>query len=207
MFGDAILVPVTEVGSLAVGVGWLSACAAYIARRRRDAVPERVGDGGVARRGGRRGHRADEGRSRRARQLHARRVDRVRGVVSLWAGVLARSTPVGTAASACATNASCGRRAQDFDLLVHHRLRHAGDAIAPREVGELGRFHRKGGDVRVGERHFVREADRPRAVRSRRGREHLHRHRPVDGGDALRGFRRSAASRRRRPAGSPARAR
>ena len=36
MFGDPILVPVTEVGSLAVGAGWLSACAAYIARRRRD---------------------------------------------------------------------------------------------------------------------------------------------------------------------------
>lgn len=34
MFGDAILVPVTEVGSLAVGVGWLSACVAYILRRR-----------------------------------------------------------------------------------------------------------------------------------------------------------------------------
>jgi amino acid transporter len=34
MFGDALLVPVTEVGSLAVGVGWLSACAAYLARRR-----------------------------------------------------------------------------------------------------------------------------------------------------------------------------
>ena len=33
MFGDAILVPITEVGSLAVGVGWLSACAAFIARR------------------------------------------------------------------------------------------------------------------------------------------------------------------------------
>jgi basic amino acid/polyamine antiporter, APA family len=33
MFGDAILVPVTEVGSLAVGVGWLSACVAYILRR------------------------------------------------------------------------------------------------------------------------------------------------------------------------------
>jgi amino acid transporter len=32
IFGDAILVPITEVGSLAVGVGWLSACAAYIAR-------------------------------------------------------------------------------------------------------------------------------------------------------------------------------
>ena len=36
MFGDAILVPVTEVGSLAVGVGWMSACVAYIARWRRD---------------------------------------------------------------------------------------------------------------------------------------------------------------------------
>ena len=36
MFGDAILVPVTEVGSLAVGVGWMSACAAYLARWRRD---------------------------------------------------------------------------------------------------------------------------------------------------------------------------
>jgi basic amino acid/polyamine antiporter, APA family len=36
MFGDAILVPITEVGSLAVGVGWLSACVAYIARRERD---------------------------------------------------------------------------------------------------------------------------------------------------------------------------
>ena len=36
MFGDAILVPITEVGSLAVGVGWLSACLAYIARRKLD---------------------------------------------------------------------------------------------------------------------------------------------------------------------------
>ena len=33
MFGDALLVPVTEVGSLAVGIGWLSACAAYLAHR------------------------------------------------------------------------------------------------------------------------------------------------------------------------------
>jgi len=41
MFGDAILVPITEVGSLAVGVGWLSACAAFIAGARRD----RTGDG------------------------------------------------------------------------------------------------------------------------------------------------------------------
>ncbi len=36
MFGDAILVPITEVGSLAVGVGWLSACIAYLLRRTRD---------------------------------------------------------------------------------------------------------------------------------------------------------------------------
>ena len=32
--GDAILVPVTEVGSLAVGVGWLSTCLAWLCRRR-----------------------------------------------------------------------------------------------------------------------------------------------------------------------------
>lgn len=32
LLGDAVLVPVTEVGSLAVGVGWLSACAAYLRR-------------------------------------------------------------------------------------------------------------------------------------------------------------------------------
>jgi amino acid transporter len=38
MFGDAILVPITEVGSLAVGVGWLSACAAYLLRRRLSAA-------------------------------------------------------------------------------------------------------------------------------------------------------------------------
>jgi APA family basic amino acid/polyamine antiporter len=33
VFGDAILVPISEVGSLAVGVGWLSACLAYLRRR------------------------------------------------------------------------------------------------------------------------------------------------------------------------------
>jgi basic amino acid/polyamine antiporter, APA family len=33
--GDALLVPVTEVGSLAVGVGWLSTCLAFIARSRK----------------------------------------------------------------------------------------------------------------------------------------------------------------------------
>src|SRR3954452_3373677 len=36
MFGDAILGPITEVGSLAVGVGWLSACAAYLLRGTRE---------------------------------------------------------------------------------------------------------------------------------------------------------------------------
>src|SRR6185295_7166892 len=39
MFGDAILVPITEVGSLAVGVGWLSACAAYILRQKKGPYP------------------------------------------------------------------------------------------------------------------------------------------------------------------------
>jgi amino acid transporter len=32
--GDALLVPVTEVGSLAVGVGWLSTCLAFLAHSR-----------------------------------------------------------------------------------------------------------------------------------------------------------------------------
>ena len=46
--GDAILVPVTEVGSLAVGVGWLSACAAYLARARRPGSPSSRGDRALA---------------------------------------------------------------------------------------------------------------------------------------------------------------
>ncbi|MGE5244783.1 MAG: APC family permease [Betaproteobacteria bacterium] len=36
MLGDAILVPITEVGSLSVGIGWLSACAAYLVHRNRE---------------------------------------------------------------------------------------------------------------------------------------------------------------------------
>lgn len=48
MFGDAILVPVTEVGSLAVGVGWMSACAAYIARWRRDRAQAAAAPAGTA---------------------------------------------------------------------------------------------------------------------------------------------------------------
>jgi len=43
MFGDAILVPITEVGSLAVGVGWLSACAALIAGARHGRYADGVG--------------------------------------------------------------------------------------------------------------------------------------------------------------------
>ncbi len=39
LLGDAILVPITEVGSLSVGVGWLSACLACIARDRRGGAP------------------------------------------------------------------------------------------------------------------------------------------------------------------------
>jgi amino acid transporter len=35
--GDALLVPVSEVGSLAVGAGWMAACAAYLAWTRQGA--------------------------------------------------------------------------------------------------------------------------------------------------------------------------
>ena len=35
LLGDAILVPITEVGSLASAIGWLAACAAYFQMRRR----------------------------------------------------------------------------------------------------------------------------------------------------------------------------
>lgn len=47
--GDAVLVPITEVGSLAAGVGWLSACAAYLARSRGTKLqPRRQTDGRAA---------------------------------------------------------------------------------------------------------------------------------------------------------------
>ena len=32
--GDALLVPISEVGSLAVGVGWFASCVAYLAMAR-----------------------------------------------------------------------------------------------------------------------------------------------------------------------------
>jgi amino acid transporter len=34
--GDAVLVPISEVGSLAVAIGWLSACLAFLARTRNE---------------------------------------------------------------------------------------------------------------------------------------------------------------------------
>ena len=46
--GDALLVPITEVGSLAVGVGWLSACAAYAARARRGTIGASAADFSLA---------------------------------------------------------------------------------------------------------------------------------------------------------------
>jgi APA family basic amino acid/polyamine antiporter len=39
--GDALLVPVTEVGSLAVGVGWLTTCVAFLLRHPGASVPGR----------------------------------------------------------------------------------------------------------------------------------------------------------------------
>ena len=87
MFGDAILVPITEVGSLAVGVGWLSACVAYLLRRRGyPAGRVGVAGDGVARLRGQRRDHPDEGGAVGPRQLHAPGVDRVRRVVgaSAW---------------------------------------------------------------------------------------------------------------------------
>jgi hypothetical protein len=40
LLGDFVLIPVTEVGSLAVAIGWLSACAAWL-RRTRAGAPGR----------------------------------------------------------------------------------------------------------------------------------------------------------------------
>jgi amino acid transporter len=48
LFGDALLVPVSEVGSLAVGAGWLSACVAYLAWSRRDPAFRKPLDVGLA---------------------------------------------------------------------------------------------------------------------------------------------------------------
>ncbi len=42
LLGDAVLVPISEVGSLAVGVGWLSSCAAYLALSRRESARDAV---------------------------------------------------------------------------------------------------------------------------------------------------------------------
>src|SRR5439155_23280141 len=69
------------------------------------------------------------------------------------------------------------QRAENLNLLALNRFRNAGDLVAARQVWKLRRLDRNRGDVGAGERHLVCEADRPRAVRSRRRRKHLHRHR------------------------------
>lgn len=73
--------------------------------------------------------------------------------------------------------------AENLDAVVDDALGHTGDLIATGEIGEFGRLHGDRGDVRVGERDFVREADRPRAVRSSGCGEYLNRHRLVDRSD------------------------
>jgi amino acid transporter len=47
-FGDAVLIPITEVGSLAAGLGWCAACIALIVRRRRTGALSWVGVIGAA---------------------------------------------------------------------------------------------------------------------------------------------------------------
>ncbi len=47
LLGDSVLVPISEVGSMAVGVGWCSACVAYLLRGRR-----RAGEAALAVAGG-----------------------------------------------------------------------------------------------------------------------------------------------------------
>ena len=39
LLGDAILVPITEVGSVACAIGWAATCAAYLSLRRRRTLP------------------------------------------------------------------------------------------------------------------------------------------------------------------------
>lgn len=46
--GDAVLIPITEVGSLAAGLGWCAACAALIVRRRREGANSWIGAVGLA---------------------------------------------------------------------------------------------------------------------------------------------------------------
>ena len=45
--GDAVLIPITEVGSLAAGLGWCAACIALIVRRRRAGETSWLGIAGV----------------------------------------------------------------------------------------------------------------------------------------------------------------
>jgi hypothetical protein len=199
MFGDAILVPITEVGSLAVGVGWLSACVAYLLRRRGNArglAPGRLvaGDGLARLRRQPRDH-PDEDRPVGAGSFtrpSGSRSPRGRASGSLLAAATSTSlTKEETGESAKTAEKDCSAisraprlllivvqrlldevvlrdAAHDFDLIVDDGLGDAVDAVFAREVREFRRFHRIRGDVLVGEGHFMREADRPRTVRSSR---------------------------------------
>ena len=145
MFGDAILVPITEVGSLAVGVGWLSACAAYLARRRKAG-----GDGF-------RGESAGMAWARRAVSAAIILMKVVPGVPGsftraewiafvAWSAlglrVLARAPP---AKANAVTHARRLKRlldelvlrqaAENFNRLVDHRLRYAADMVTACQIG------------------------------------------------------------------------
>ncbi len=74
LLGDAILVPVTEVGSVACAIGWSATCAACLALARTrperdDAVAHRTRRS-VVRPGGRSRHGPDESGSVRPRPFH-----------------------------------------------------------------------------------------------------------------------------------------
>jgi amino acid transporter len=43
LLGDAVLVPISEVGSLAVGVGWFTSCVAWVALAHRRGDPSSAG--------------------------------------------------------------------------------------------------------------------------------------------------------------------
>jgi amino acid transporter len=65
LLGDAVLVPIAEVGSLAASVGWLSASLAYLARERRPKVRRSdIRESEVRRSAGGAGSTPDTGRRR-----------------------------------------------------------------------------------------------------------------------------------------------
>jgi amino acid transporter len=82
--GDALLVPVTEVGSLAVGVGWLATCLSYLLRTR--GAHGRVPGRATAKVGA--ACHLDEGASGDSRQFLSLRMDRLRTVVRVGRDLL-----------------------------------------------------------------------------------------------------------------------